>query len=55
MKVECGSTAAVFGLGGVGLAVVMGLKEAGCRKIIGVDINNDKIALAKEFGITYLS
>ncbi len=39
MKVEAGSTAAVFGLGGVGLSVVMGLKEAGCAKIIGVDTN----------------
>jgi len=52
MKVTAGSTAAVFGLGGVGLAVIMGLKEAGCSKIIGVDINEDKFKTAKEFGCT---
>jgi S-(hydroxymethyl)glutathione dehydrogenase/alcohol dehydrogenase len=53
MKVEAGSTAAVFGLGGVGLAVVMGLKEAGCSKIIGVDMNPDKEAMARKFGMTH--
>ena len=53
MKVECGSTAAVFGLGGVGLAVIMGLKEVGCSKIIGVDINDSKVPMAKEFGMTH--
>jgi S-(hydroxymethyl)glutathione dehydrogenase/alcohol dehydrogenase len=53
MKVEAGSTAAVFGLGGVGLAVVMALKEAGCAKIIGVDTNPVKEPLARKFGITH--
>jgi S-(hydroxymethyl)glutathione dehydrogenase/alcohol dehydrogenase len=53
MKVEKGSTAAVFGLGGVGLAVVMGLKEAGCTKIIGVDTNPEKEKLARDFGLTH--
>ena len=53
MKVEAGSTAAVFGLGGVGLSVVMGLKEAGCSKIIGVDTNPAKEATARQFGITH--
>jgi S-(hydroxymethyl)glutathione dehydrogenase/alcohol dehydrogenase len=53
MKVEAGSTAAVFGLGGVGLAVVMGLKEAGCSKIIGVDTNPAKEAIARKFGMTH--
>ncbi|KAK1345714.1 hypothetical protein QTO34_008178 [Cnephaeus nilssonii] len=49
-KVEPGSTCAVFGLGGVGLAVIMGCKVAGASRIIGVDINKDKFARAKEFG-----
>ncbi|KAI4572536.1 hypothetical protein MJG53_006034 [Ovis ammon polii x Ovis aries] len=49
-KVEPGSTCAVFGLGGVGLAVIMGCKVAGATRIIGVDINKDKFARAKEFG-----
>ena len=52
MKVECGATAVVFGLGGVGLAVIMGLKEAGCSKIIGVDLNEDKFGPARDFGCT---
>lgn len=53
MKVEAGATAAVFGLGGVGLSVVMGLKEAGASKIIGVDMNPAKEAIARKFGITH--
>ncbi|KAM9143828.1 uncharacterized protein ACDP82_007541 [Pangshura tecta] len=51
-KVEPGSTCAVFGLGGVGLAVIMGCKVAGASRIIGVDLNKDKFAKAKEFGAT---
>ena len=53
MKVESGSTAAVFGLGGVGLAVLMRLQEAECKKIIGVDINQTKVKLEKEFEMTH--
>ncbi|KAM8808247.1 alcohol dehydrogenase 1-like [Eudromia elegans] len=51
-KVERGSTCAVFGLGGVGLSVVMGCKAAGASRIIAVDINKDKFAKAKELGAT---
>ncbi|NXA55648.1 ADHX dehydrogenase, partial [Nothocercus julius] len=51
-QVERGSTCAVFGLGGVGLAVIMGCKVAGASRIIGIDINKDKFAKAKEFGAT---
>ncbi|XP_027681265.2 alcohol dehydrogenase 1 [Chelonia mydas] len=51
-KVERGSTCAVFGLGGVGLSVVMGCKAAGASRIIGVDINKGKFAKAKELGAT---
>ena len=36
---------AVWGLGGVGLAAVMGCKDAGASSIIGVDINPDKFAI----------
>ena len=35
------------------LAVVMGLKESGASKIIGVDINESKFKLAREFGCTH--
>lgn len=51
-QVEPGSTCAVFGLGAVGLAVIMGCKAAGATGIIGVDINPDKFEKAKEFGAT---
>uniref|UniRef100_A0A2K5DJD4 Alcohol dehydrogenase class-3 n=1 Tax=Aotus nancymaae TaxID=37293 RepID=A0A2K5DJD4_AOTNA len=47
-KVEPGSVCAIFGLGGVGLAVIMGCKVAGASRIIGVDINKDKFS----FGAT---
>lgn len=47
-----GSTCAVFGLGGVGLSVIMGCKAAGAARIIGVDINKDKFEKAKEVGAT---
>ncbi|XP_040916532.1 alcohol dehydrogenase 1-like [Toxotes jaculatrix] len=51
-KVEPGSTCAVFGLGAVGLAAVMGCKFAGAKRIIVVDINPDKFEKAKVFGAT---
>ncbi|KAF6725509.1 Alcohol dehydrogenase class-3 [Oryzias melastigma] len=51
-KVEEGSTCAVFGLGAVGLAAVMGCKAAKAKRIIGVDINPDKFEKARLFGAT---
>ncbi|XP_064508018.1 alcohol dehydrogenase 1-like isoform X2 [Pseudopipra pipra] len=51
-KVKPGSTCAIFGLGGVGLSVVMGCKAAGASRIIAVDINKDKFAKAKQLGAT---
>lgn len=51
-KVEEGATAAVFGMGTVGLAVVDGLRLAKASKIIGVDIEPDRLARAKEWGCT---
>lgn len=53
IKVEARSKCAVFGLGGVGLAVVMALKEAGASTIIGVDTNPAKEAIGRSFGITH--
>jgi len=50
--VEIGSTAAVFGLGGIGLNVIQGLRMAGADKIIGIDLNNDKAEMARKFGMT---
>ncbi|MCJ8730718.1 hypothetical protein PDJAM_G00187710 [Pangasius djambal] len=51
-KVEPGSVCAVFGLGAVGLAAVMGCKNAGASRIIAVDINDQKFEKAKVFGAT---
>lgn len=51
-KVEPGSNVVVFGLGGIGLNVVQGAKMVGADKIIGVDLNPSKVALAKQFGMT---
>jgi NDMA-dependent alcohol dehydrogenase len=53
-KLEPGSTAAVFGVGGVGLNVVQGCAIAGAETIIAVDMNPDKLAVAKEFGATHV-
>lgn len=51
-KVEKGSTCAIWGLGAVGLATVMGCKEAGASRIIGIDVNPAKFKIAREFGAT---
>jgi S-(hydroxymethyl)glutathione dehydrogenase/alcohol dehydrogenase len=51
-KVRPGDTVAVFGLGGIGLAVVMGAKQAGAKRIIAVDINPGKFELAQQLGAT---
>ncbi|KAJ8393341.1 hypothetical protein AAFF_G00062420 [Aldrovandia affinis] len=51
-KVEPGSTCAVFGLGALGLAVIMGCREAGASRIIAIDLNACKFQKAREFGAT---
>lgn len=51
-KVEKDSTIAVFGLGGIGLSVIQGAVIAGAKRIIAVDINEDKFEIAKKFGAT---
>ncbi|MBD8064402.1 S-(hydroxymethyl)glutathione dehydrogenase/class III alcohol dehydrogenase [Devosia sp. PTR5] len=52
-KVEEGATAVVFGLGGIGLNVIQGLRLAGADMIIGVDVNNGKKAWGERFGMTH--
>ena len=52
-KVEIGAKAVVFGLGGIGLNVIQGLRLAGADRIIGVDINNDRKAWGERFGMTH--
>ena len=51
--VEPGASVAVFGLGGIGLNVIQGARLAGADKIIGVDINPAKRAMAEQFGMTH--
>ncbi|XP_073494948.1 alcohol dehydrogenase 1-like isoform X2 [Phyllobates terribilis] len=51
-KVEPGTTCAVFGLGGIGLSVVIGCKVAGASRIIAIDVNSKKFEKAKELGAT---
>jgi S-(hydroxymethyl)glutathione dehydrogenase/alcohol dehydrogenase len=51
-KVKKGDTVAVFGLGGIGLSVIQGARQAGASRILAVDLNPDKFALAREFGAT---
>ena len=51
-KVQAGDTVAVFGLGGIGLAVVQGARLAGAGRIIAIDTNPAKFALARHFGAT---
>ena len=52
MKVEPGSTVAVFGLGGIGLNVIQGAKMVGARRIIGIDLNDTRKDIATKFGMT---
>lgn len=51
-KVQPGDSVAVFGLGGIGLAVVQGAKQAQAGRIIAIDTNPSKFELAKRFGAT---
>ncbi|WP_210530517.1 S-(hydroxymethyl)glutathione dehydrogenase/class III alcohol dehydrogenase, partial [Rubellimicrobium arenae] len=52
-QVEVGSTAVVFGLGGIGLNVIQGLRLAGADMIIGVDLNPERRAWGERFGMTH--
>ena len=52
-KVEPGANVVVFGLGGIGLNVIQGARIAGANKIVGVDINPRRKALAEQFGMTH--
>ncbi len=51
-KAEIGSRGVVFGLGGIGLNVIQGLRLAGADQIVGVDLNPSKKAMAERFGMT---
>ena len=51
-KMHPGSTAAIWGLGAIGLSVVMACKEAKAKRIIGIDINPAKFSVATKLGCT---
>jgi S-(hydroxymethyl)glutathione dehydrogenase/alcohol dehydrogenase len=52
-KVEPGANVVVFGLGGIGLNVIQGARLAGADMIVGVDINPEREAIARRFGMTH--
>jgi S-(hydroxymethyl)glutathione dehydrogenase / alcohol dehydrogenase len=52
-KVEAGARAVVFGLGGIGLNVIQGLRMVGAEMIVGVDLNPKRKAIAEQFGMTH--
>ena len=52
-KVEPGSNCVVFGLGGIGLNVIQGLRLVGANMIVGVDLNPDRKAWGERFGMTH--
>ncbi len=52
-KVEPGANCVVFGLGGIGLNVIQGLRLVGANMIVGVDLNASKKDLAMAFGMTH--
>lgn len=52
-KAEAGCRAVVFGLGGIGLNVIQGLKLVGAEMIVGVDLNPDRKKWGERFGMTH--
>ena len=51
-RVQAGSSVAVIGLGGVGLAALLGAVAAGARSVLAVDLADDKLGLARQLGAT---
>src|ERR687892_262955 len=52
-KVEAGANVVVFGLGGIGLNVIQGARLVGANMIVGVDLNPEREALGRKFGMTH--
>ena len=53
-RVTPGSRVVVFGCGGIGLSIIQGARLAGARQIIGVDLADNKLDMAKSFGATHV-
>lgn len=54
LKPEFGSSIVIYGAGAVGLSAVMAAKITGCQYIVAVDVHDNRLALAKEFGATHV-
>jgi len=54
LQPAAGSTVAVLGLGGIGLGALLALRAYGCKQVIAIDLSDEKLALAKEFGATHV-
>ena len=54
-RIKAGDTVAVIGLGGVGLSALLAAVAAGARRIVAIDLNDEKLALAKTLGATHLA
>ena len=52
-RVQAGSTVAVLGLGGVGLNALLAAVACGAREVVAIDLNDDKLSLARELGATF--
>jgi S-(hydroxymethyl)glutathione dehydrogenase/alcohol dehydrogenase len=52
-KVKAGESVVIFGVGGIGLGVVLGAKLAGANPVIGIDLHDHKLAKAAEYGLTH--
>ncbi len=53
-KVPAGSSVAVIGLGGVGLSSLLGAVAVGARRVVAIDLSDDKLGLARQLGATGL-
>lgn len=53
LKAEPGSSIAIFGIGSVGLSAIMAAVVCGCTQIIGIDVMEERLKLAREFGATH--
>ena len=51
-RVQAGASVAVIGLGGVGLATLLGAVAAGARRVVAIDLSDDKLGLARQLGAT---
>jgi alcohol dehydrogenase len=53
-RVRAGDTVAVVGLGGVGLSALLAAVAAGAKRVVDVDLGDEKLALARQLGATHL-